>query len=546
MIRGPADTALDVAPESTAETRFVPGTAAVGAEMIRQRNRNVGYLLLAERAAFYTHILYAMLQFRRDHELEPLYEDIFAAVHEDLDPYVSAGSYLLEQFRADMDQLQHWELVSSRIEIERLRGYRDTRKRKFRYSLSEEAIAFVEWLEDRSHAQSERPDDDARDVLEDISGVLNELLTAMGRAGTGEAREGDPRRVLYQLFKLEDLTLLANGHLGTFNARLLGFVIRHYDLGDAKLVLGDLEDFVENFLRQIHELRGSIVERVEKLMAPDHLSTLRVCAAHLEEDRRRAPSLVRHAHDLDHIERIPARLLEFYRENGKLDLLCRRIHSSSLKVWRKLHSHLRELERRSSRVEDLRERMAELAAMPEDAVPRAFLNELIAPVRMVHDPNYWDGFEKADPPKPRRQASVEREPVRRYLKPKKRAAGPVLSMEQARLEDLRGWLLTTLGQPSATEARHLSRGAFTEVGDFYRVMELSKAALLDSGKKLRRIRFVGQPEPADTLGSVELDDCRLSFRELMVRRLDDEPSGQALKEEPKTEWDEPWRTASHR
>ena len=114
------------------------------ATLLTRRNANVGSLLLSERALFYLNILYRMLLFKRDYELEPLYDDIYygaQSAQSMLDP-----NYNQDQFRNDISQLSRWELVEFRIEKQRLRGYRDNRKRKFRYRLKNEATFFLEWL----------------------------------------------------------------------------------------------------------------------------------------------------------------------------------------------------------------------------------------------------------------------------------------------------------------------------------------------------------------------------------------------------------------
>ena len=46
---------------------------ATAAGLLQNRNRELGNLLLAERAAAYVTILAALLSFRREHELEPLH-----------------------------------------------------------------------------------------------------------------------------------------------------------------------------------------------------------------------------------------------------------------------------------------------------------------------------------------------------------------------------------------------------------------------------------------------------------------------------------------
>ena len=143
--------------ELFAEETLEAFEAGKATQLITRRNRQLGHLFLADRGVFYAQILYRLLLFRREHELEPLYEDIYDGVRPAQKHLLEAGDYTTEQFRADLDQLLAWELVTCRIEIERLRGYRDTRKQKFRYSLTEESVAFLQWLEEQCQAELERP-----------------------------------------------------------------------------------------------------------------------------------------------------------------------------------------------------------------------------------------------------------------------------------------------------------------------------------------------------------------------------------------------------
>ncbi len=115
--------------------------------LLADRNAHVGSLLVSERSFFYLNILYRLLLFKRDYELEPLYEDIYNGVlsaQQGLTP-----AYDQDQFRSDLNRLEQWDLVDFRIEKQRLRGYRDNRKRKFRYRLKNEAVHLLEWLEQR-------------------------------------------------------------------------------------------------------------------------------------------------------------------------------------------------------------------------------------------------------------------------------------------------------------------------------------------------------------------------------------------------------------
>ena len=506
------------------ETPLDAFEAGEGAALVTHRNRHVGNLLSAERAVWYTQILYRMLLFRRDHELEPLYEDIYDAVRRAQERVSDGNGYAPEQFRADLGQLTAWDLVSCRIELERLRGYRDSRRRKFRYSLSRDALAFLEWLEGRLRADQEDQSPDTRDILEEVCATLHELCRLLQRFGAKNAGSGDTRRILYQLLKADELSLQANSELSAFNGRLLGFVVRHYTVDEAKSILGQLDEFVQTYVRQVHHVRAEIVSLLDRLGQERCQERLERAVLAMEEERKGTPHILRPAADLRYHEHMPARLREFYRTNGRLDALCRRVEDSALRVWRKLHSHLRELERRSSRVEDLRERTEEVAMLGADDVPRAFLLELIGSAAMRSDPHYWDEDELADPPQPRRRSVRRRTETPRCLSEKQPGKGPVVSMEQARLARLRHWLDTTVGLPLRGESLPVSQGAFTEPDDFTHIMDLAKAGLLGSGRRLRRVEYRLTPV-GDQPTSVAVGEQRLSFAEMMVERLSAERDG---------------------
>jgi len=63
-------------------------------------------------------------------------------------------------------------------------------------------------------------------------------------------------------------------------------------------------------------------------------------------------------------------------------LLHGRIGASVLKVWQKLRSHLRELERKNNRIEDLRNRINEISKLSEHDIPLSFLTNFLSPAHM--------------------------------------------------------------------------------------------------------------------------------------------------------------------
>ncbi len=114
-----------------------------------------------------------MLLFRREHELEPLHEDLYRAVRSAQES-ITGEPYLNEHYTSDINNLYDWKLITVRLEKERIRGYKDTRRTKYRYGLTNETIRFLVWLEERLLDDIEEHISDARDLLEEVAGTIKE------------------------------------------------------------------------------------------------------------------------------------------------------------------------------------------------------------------------------------------------------------------------------------------------------------------------------------------------------------------------------------
>ncbi len=484
-------------------------------ELLVNRSRQLGHLLLADRAPGYVLILHRMLEFRRRHELEPLHEDLYEGVRASLET-VSGAPCTPELFSQDIRQLQLWNLITCRIEQERLRGYRDNRRRKFRYRLADEAAAFLLWLEDRRRDDLQPDEPDTRDVLEELAGTLRETARLMNRSG------GDPdldaaRAIMYRLSRMTALTYDASRSLGELNVRLLGFVIGRYDIETARAIVNELDHFLKRFLGRIAALRREIVPELNKLRLPRHHARWRICVERLEAERRATSHLLRTGSRQDPDAELDT-LTRFYAEDGALDKLCQRVSASALLVWRKLYAHLRELERRSHRMEDLRMRVAEIAAHPpDDTGAAAFIQSLLAPARMIGDMHFWSETENADPPEPRWEKYRARVQASDYLADKKAVGGkPVRSLEDERLRCLRDWMRRAGLAPAAAQMIPASTGTFAEYADFANLIELARQGLLGQGARLRKIGFALTPEATPV--EVHAAGQALAFRELLVAR----------------------------
>lgn len=489
---------------------FIDTPTVSAAALLENRNKEIGNLLLSERAVAYVTVLAALLAFRREHELEPLHEDLYASVRADL----GGDAYTADTFNQDIRQLLLWDLITDRLEKERLRGYRDTRRRKFRYRLTDEAAAFLLWLEARRRDDLEPNDTDTRDLLSELIGTLRETVRLFNKTGADSMNYETARGVFYRLARMNALTDSVSQALGDFNIRLLGFAAGRYDAPAARGILAELDRFLKQFLNRIHTLRTEITPEISKLRQGRLTARWQACLMKMEEESRATSHLMRTR--LPPPERTLAGLAAYYAGEGTLEKLCARVNSAGLLVWRKLYTHLRELERRSHRLEDLRARASEIAKLPEASVPAAFLRRLLAPARMIGDMHFWDEDEKAIPPQPRWERHRLREEATVWLDVKARADGaPAQSLEETRLQAFDAWLRGRgLISPDG-EARRVSQGAFSAFEDFPRLIELGRSGLLGRGARLSKLGLALIPT-ADPV-RVEADRHTLDFRDLVVR-----------------------------
>ncbi len=483
---------------------------APAAHLLEMRNRNVGHLLLSERAVAYVTLLAALLAFRREHELEPLHEDLHAAVR----PELGGEEYTPEGFNQDIRQLLLWNLITDRLEKERLRGYKDTRRRKFRYRLTDEAAAFLIWLEARRHDDLDPNDTDTRDLLSELIGTLRETARLFNKTGVESLDYETARGVFYRLSRMSALTDDVSRTLGDFNVRLLGFATSRYDAPTARVILAELERFLKQFLNRIHTLRTEITPEISKLRQGRFTARWQACLDLMQEESRATSHLMRTR--LPHPERSLAGLAAFYAAEGTLEQLCGRVNTAALQVWRKLYTHLRELERRSHRLEDLHARVAEMAALAPGAVPADYLHRLLAPARLIGDMHFWDENEKALPPQPRWERHRLREEAVHWLDTKPRSEGaPAQSLEEARLNAFKIWMARCGLTPEADEVRRVSQGDFAAFEDFPRLLELARNGLLGNGARLAKLGLNLDPT-ADPV-RVAADRHALAFLDQRVR-----------------------------
>jgi len=271
-------------------------------------------------------------------------------------------------------------------------------------------------------------------------------------------------------------------------------------------------------MNRIGRLRQEIVPEIDKLRTPRQLERLARCEAVFREESGKMRHIVS--------GRIPAprdvldMLMRFYGTDGKLQELMRRVSDSARNVWKKLSARLRELERRNRRLEDAGARIAEFARLPEDEVPSAWFRALLQPASMFGDMHIRPG-DKSRPPQPVLSKGGVVDRMKAWIDERRDPPGAprATSMDEARLRDLDVWLAARGLKPAVPgESVRLSSCPMEDDGDFRKVIELARSAILGRGARAARIGVKGTVL-AGVDAELRLDGRRLEFEELELLRL---------------------------
>jgi hypothetical protein len=411
-----------------------------------------------------------------------------------------------------------WGCLERRAEPLKIRGYKDVRRERFRYRLTDDAVALLEWLEARLQARIEGRSQDSRDLLIDVLGTVKELARVVGAWHRSEHGEESPRRAMYLLTSIDERAHAISEELLGFRASMAAFASRPYDLGALRAILVWLERYIGVYLARIETLRGEIVSRLDDLAVPRMrraLSELHELAA---RERADAPQAFRATGVLRDSAEILGAERSFFAERGRLVVLCTRIDESARAVLRKMHRHLRELERRSARLQDLRARVDEIATLDpavEDPRLALFANSLVASAHGRFGTRRGEESGRAVPPMPRRHAAPESRGVRQPLRPKRAPPEEARVLRARRLADLRAWVELDILAGRA----HVLLSQATPLADdsARRWLDVARARHLDRARDLGKLAVEITEAPGTaSLGGVahgmQAPDCEVKAR----------------------------------
>ena len=482
-------------------------------DWLSKRALTLGNMLSSERAAEYVACLRALAQFREEHEPEPLHEDVELKVCGE-----DADAFAVSAFKSDIRQLKEWGLITERIEKERLRGYRDNRRTKFRYRICDDAAAFVEWLAARRVYDLEPGGGDETGNLLDMQrSLVSELRRMINRINPQNVAYDGAGDVFFranQMSRYVDMTARA---LQELNLRLLGFGVADFSVDEAKLIVGELAVFLERFGRRFGTLREDILRDVEEMRRECHRKRWNACAEVMKAEASRFRHIA--SVKVPDSERILSDASFFYGAGGTLVSLMSRVGDSARKVWGKLNAKLRELERRNHRIEDIAKRLEEIASFDEDYVPHRWLASLLEQANMKGDAQARPGGEKSLPPMPKKSSQKNAEKIVSWITPRKVGERPdVASIAEEKARRMREWMEIRRVYPSKSEAVRLGAGEYSEFGDFANIMQTLEYVRLGNGERAKKLLLVeGRATKANA--EVKIEEASLTFEDIELRCL---------------------------
>jgi hypothetical protein len=244
---------------------------------------------------------------------------------------------------------------------------------------------------------------------------------------------------------------------------------------------------VNDYLTKLEELRDKIDDRMQTLALPRYRRTLRSCRSALIADQESTPKALRgHRSIRDTDEQLDAHLA-FFSSDGGLARLCRHMEESARGVLRKAHRHVRELERRSARLADLRATIGAVAQLEPEGHPRLgdMVRALVASAHGAFLRHVPREAERLRPPLPRAHRAPSGERTSAPLRPKTASAADVRALRAARDAELRAWLHETVLAGRASV--RLSETTISSSDAPRRWLDVARARYLADGRGLVRL-----------------------------------------------------------
>lgn len=435
--------------------------------------------LFSEAWSVYLTILYAMLVMRRNHELAPMHADLFDQVRENIGPLVPGGDYVIDAFANDMVQLAGWGCVTKEIEVSRIRGYRDRSRENYRYTLTGDAVSFLEWLEDRLDERVRGTSQDGRDLMLDLVGRLQDAMKLVRKAKAQGFDDEAARRVIHLLDSVDQGMDRITSELTSLRAEMQAFARGTADERELKRVVAGLERYVTQYVRRMRELGARAYVAGRRLSQRPTRELLASAREKLLAER----ALGRHS--VIEPQEVLGRVLPFLERDGRLVQVCSEVETMASEVVRRIDRRLRDLELRNFRLEELRARLEQMSKLPEsESRLGTYLARLMGFANLRYDPHPDSDGGLARPPAPRRASDWSGRGEPASVRTKRLKLETIYEAAESRRRRLRDFVRMTL--LAGRSSGRLDESSLKADEDPLEWLAVAKAHYLAGGRELRR------------------------------------------------------------
>ncbi|PKL39282.1 MAG: hypothetical protein CVV41_21765 [Candidatus Riflebacteria bacterium HGW-Riflebacteria-1] len=468
------------------------------------------FLAATGRQKVYLVILSSLYDERLAHQIEIFHDDLYLKVTPKIES-LCGESYHEALFRQDIDQLVEWGNIDRKLEGRRVRSLSDNSLRRNILKITETTFQLMRFL-----LQQSRPDPGktaARGflLLEDLNAMLDELEKLVASFHAGQRSEIALQRSQHVIESMDakiddavaELTGLAD-QLHSFLDDKSGFESERYET-----IMSQLTNYNQAYLSRLNTMVDRIFSRLCALERHQAFADF-IAALNLGDDLTAgAATPAGNCFQL---------MLAFFDPgSGRLDFYCRRVHAELYDALRRIRNYLRIRRDKTLRVEEIRNRIAEMLSAPEedcfDWVDRLY-SSVVVPMLLA------DGTpaEKSVAPLPRRSSSrIGATAAAQAISAKVATPEESRELETRRVARINEFFLNKVLRGLNESPVHDAE--FENIDDLKTYMQGLKLSLGKIRKLTQalQVSFERPPAGADA-AAFDLADCKFDCPDHLIRR----------------------------
>jgi len=484
--------------------------SAMDTRLLDIRYDHFRFLAATGRQKVYLVILASLYDERLAHQIEIFHDDLYLKVTPEIER-LCGESYHETFFRQDIDQLVEWGNIDRKLEGRRVRSLTDNSLRRNILKISEATFQLMRFLLQQSRPDQAKTASRGFLLLEDLNAMLDELekLVAAFHAGQrGEIALQRSQHVIESMdAKIDDavaeLTGLAD-QLHSFLDDNSGFESERFET-----IMSQLESYNQAYLSRLNTMVDRIFSRLCALERHQSFADFILAIGEITEGHGIAATPTGHRFQL---------MLAFFDPgSGRLDFYCRRVHAELYDALRRIRNYLRIRRDKTLRIEEIRNRIAEMLVAPEQNC-FSWVDSLYSPVVVPMLLSDGTPAEKAVAPLPRRSS----------IRIGATAAAQAISAKETTPEESRELELQRVARINEFFLKKVLRGQhenpvhnadFKDIDDLKTYMQGLKLSLGKNRKLTQALQIsFERPQSAAPAAEFDLADCTFNCPDHLIRR----------------------------